>query len=134
MISNKTHLFLKLSKTGEYKNLNFDSLSTMVEPLYGVKLSNLDLVNTVVSSYVEVLADPRFEIGTIHKLQKLLTAPASGFFSLQKLPTNMFSSSTFTLEQFYWSMIESIFAELQVTKTNWLEDEPNPSSLYKAGF
>jgi hypothetical protein len=120
MISETLTAVLKYAKA-EDTSYEWKDLAKMLGPLYFYDLRILDVLSILTTVYEEARNEPRFELPGRHRdIYEMITAPVSGTFSIDlwgpKSP-----ETTYTVEQFYSSIIKKMLSDLRFTRQDWFK-------------
>lgn len=121
-ISARLVALLKYAKQRHEWN-GWRSVAEALGDLYHPEMTLRVAVHHAVEAYKEVLDEPQFEIGnpSVH-WEELLLAPILGSSSVELMgPSSM--EASYTVEQFYNSMILKIFGVLTITRIDWCRDQ-----------
>ena len=124
MISNTTLTLLKYSKQMEFDN-TWQGIAKVLAPIYYSDMKLQDVMHVLIKAYSEIISNSKFETGRAggtSVIETLLFAPVKGHFSVDMYgPKNL--ETSYTVEQFYGSMLKHVVSEFRLARTDWLDME-----------
>jgi len=113
-------LYSKSDIEGNKSPTEWEDIRAILASHYGSTLRFIDILNIVLTSYFELLTEPRFELNS-DKYIDLLLAPIKGYSSIELYGPNTLETS-YSVEQFYISMMRHILSNLRIARTDWCEE------------
>lgn len=120
-ISPRLLVLLRFAKA-EHNGWTWRDVAGALGDLYHPAMTLTNVVHHIVASFMEVLAEPRFEVGRSGTAgEDLLLAPIKGYLTVEALgPFRL--DTPYTVEQFYNAHIAYVLGQLRIAKIGWCRD------------
>lgn len=115
-------VLLEYTKRTEEVTFEWKELAGVLGPLYYHDMKLIDVLSILITTYEKVLMEPRFELpGRHHAVYDIVVAPVEGTFSVDLWgPKDL--HNTYTVEQFYTSIIKKMLSDIRLTNVGWLRE------------
>lgn len=118
-VLNQRLLTLLRFAKGERSGSTWRDVAQALGELYHPEMTLADVIHHLVTAYLEVLCEPRFEVGRSGKASEdLLLAPIKGYQSIDLAGPRSLETA-YTVEQFYNAFVIHILGQLSITSIGW---------------
>lgn len=100
--------------------LTVEGVTKVLRPIYSDDIRILDVVRIIIYAWQKALSEPRFAMRRRDDaVIDLLMAPVKGFHAVELWgPKNL--ETTYSVEQYYTSVIKAVLSDLRFTRVDWL--------------
>jgi len=110
---------LKFSKSDS--DFTIENVKEVLGPIYSEYMTFADILQVVHNAYMtKLITEPRFEVSK-HKSDGLIFAPLKGSSRLDFYCVKL--TDTFTIEQFYTSILIQMLNDFRFSRVDWCKEE-----------